>query len=342
MKYSLIILSSILFMVSCSHQTKTSETENRNIKGKPHGLDAKLTDYTYPFEVKNFDIEDQKQKLSMAYMDIQAGKDTKKTIVLLHGKNFSGAYFHELILGLNQEGYRVIVPDQIGFGKSTKPQSYQYSFEALAQNTNKLLQSLGIREHFLLGHSMGGMLAVRYTLMYPENVKKLFLINPIGLENYKELTSYRNIADNYQAELRQTPESLREYQLKFYYDNKWNPDFDQWLEIPVGWVTGPDKELIAWNAALTSDMIFTQPVVNELTKLKAPTILLIGNRDTTAIGKTWASEKNQKIMGNYKNLGKITNKAIPKSKLIELQGLGHLPFVENFEVFWKRFEKEIR
>jgi pimeloyl-ACP methyl ester carboxylesterase len=56
----------------------------------------------------------------------------------------------------------VIAPDQMGFGKSSKPFGYQYSFALLAQHTRALLASLGIERCAVLGHSTGGMLAVRY------------------------------------------------------------------------------------------------------------------------------------------------------------------------------------
>jgi len=46
----------------------------------------------------------------------------------LHGKNFSGAYWQDTMTALLAEGYRVVAPDQIGFGKSSKPAHFQYSF----------------------------------------------------------------------------------------------------------------------------------------------------------------------------------------------------------------------
>lgn len=328
--------------VSDSATNLNNTIEAANAAASKEGFDSLLSSYTYPFEVKYFEFKSQNQKMKMAYMDIPSGRETYKTIVLFHGKNFSGAYFHELILGLNQEGYRVIVPDQVGFGKSTKPTSYQFSFQTLASNTNQLLKSLSIQEHYLLGHSMGGMLATRYALMFPQDVKKLFLINPIGLEDYKVLTGYKTVDEHFQAELQQTPESIKDYQLVHYYDRKWKSDYERWIEIPIGWLKGPDRELIAWNSVLTADMIFTQPVIYEFPLLKVPTVLIIGNRDTTAIGRAWAAPDKQKQMGNYKVLGKQTSQAIPGSKLYELPGLGHLPFIENFELFWKSFVKELR
>ena len=81
-------------------------------------------------------------------------------------------------------GYRVIAPDQIGWGKSSKP-DIRYSFQLLAANTAHLLDTLHVTKAVVLGHSTGGMLAVRFALMYPERVSQLILEDPIGLEDYR-------------------------------------------------------------------------------------------------------------------------------------------------------------
>lgn len=107
-------------------------------------LDINLTNYEYPFPVKFLDINNQRQALKMAYMDIKPENYNNKNIVLLHGKNFNGAYWETTIKALTKEGFRVIVPDQIGFGKSTKPDNFQYTFQQLAENTKTLLEHLGI------------------------------------------------------------------------------------------------------------------------------------------------------------------------------------------------------
>src|SRR5690554_4366981 len=148
-------------------------------------LDIMLTNYEYPFKVDYFHFNSQQQDLKMAYMDIQPKDSNGKVVVLLHGKNFNGAYWKTSVDALTSEGYRVIVPDQIGFGKSSKPHSYQFSFQQLAINTKELIDYLSIDKISVLGHSMGGMLATRFTLMYPDNVEKLILENPIGLEDWK-------------------------------------------------------------------------------------------------------------------------------------------------------------
>lgn len=134
-------------------------------------LDINLSNYQHPFEVHFLELTSQNQDLKMAYMDIHPEEPNGKTVTLLHGKNFNGAYWKTTIEALTKEGFRVIVPDQIGFGKSSKPTSYQYSFQQLAENTKSLLEKLELNSTLLLGHSMGGMLATRFTLMFPQLVE---------------------------------------------------------------------------------------------------------------------------------------------------------------------------
>jgi pimeloyl-ACP methyl ester carboxylesterase len=296
-------------------------------------LDINLSNYNYPYPVSYFAFKSQNEDLKMAYMDVQPKTPNGKTAVLLHGKNFNGAYWKTTIARLTAEGFRVIVPDQIGFGKSTKPAHYQYSFQQLAQNTKAVLDQLNIDKIYLLGHSMGGMLATRFTLMYPENVEKLVLENPIGLEDWKLVAPYVPIDKQYQTELKTSFDTAKQYQLKNYYDGKWKPEYDEWVYLLTGWVKDKDYPVVAWNNALTSDMVFTQPVCYEFGNIKAPTLLIIGTRDRTAIGKQNVPKEVQATMGQYQKLGKDTQKKIPNAKLIELDNVGHLPHIEAFERF---------
>lgn len=297
-------------------------------------LDAELTNYQYPFEVHFLQLISQKNNLKMAYMDVIPKVANGKTIMLLHGKNFNGAYWEKTAKDLSDKGFRVIIPDQVGFGKSSKPQNYQFSFSQLADNTKAILDHLKIDKTIVLGHSMGGMVATRFTLLYPEKVEKLILENPIGLEDYKTFASYQTIDQAYQSELKNTAASYKNYQLKFYYDNKWKPEYQPWLDLIAGWTLHPDYPKVAWDAALTSDMIYNQPVCYEFKNIKIPTLLIIGTRDRTAIGKDRAPEELQPKMGQYQELGKKTQQQIPGSKLVEIENVGHLPHIESYDKFW--------
>ncbi|MGB4415800.1 MAG: alpha/beta hydrolase [Paludibacter sp.] len=323
MKTNILILLAITTFSTCFSQDKLV------------ALDKDLATVDYPFEVKFHPLQSQGQDLKMAYVDVLSPNPNGKTVVLLHGKNFNIAYWEQTIKALSKQGFRVIAPDQIGFGKSTKPANYQYSFQQLALNTKSILDSLKINKIMVLGHSMGGMLATRFALSYPEMTDKLILENPIGLEDYKVLASYQTIDANYQGELKNTVESYRDYQLKYYYDNTWKPQYDRWLNLLAGWTLHKDYPIVAWNAALTTDMIFTQPVVYEFGNIKCPTLLIIGTRDRTAIGRERAPKDIQPKMGLYNELGKKTQKAIPNSILVELDNVGHLPHIESFDRFIK-------
>ncbi len=292
-----------------------------------------LENVEYPFPVHYIRLQIQGEALKMAYMDVAAGKPNGKTVLLLHGKNFNGAYWERTAKDLAQNGYRVVIPDQIGFGKSSKPQRIQYSFQLLAQNTRAVLDSLAVQQVCVLGHSMGGMLATRFALLYPERTEKLILENPIGLEDWKVKVPYQSVDDWYREELQQNYAKIKNYQQTNYYDGKWTPEYDRWAQLLAGWTTNIDYPKIAWNSALLYDMIFTQPVCYEFENVRAPTLLLIGQRDRTAIGKNKAPEAVKNSLGDYPVLGKLTARKIKNAQLVELEQVGHLPHIEAYDRF---------
>jgi len=321
----------IISLLLCLAFTLNLKAQNDSLRN----LDINLENYQYPFPVKFLPLTIQKEKLKMAYMDVQPQNAIGKTIVLLHGKNFNGAYWEQTARALTQSGFRVIIPDQIGFGKSSKPDHFQYSFHQLAANTKQILDTLKISKAIILGHSMGGMVATRFALMYPEIVEKLILENPIGLEDYKLKVPYQSVDKWYQSELKSNFESIKKYQLTSYYDGKWKDQYTRWVNLSAGWTLNKDYPKVAWNNALTYDLIMTQPVVYELQNIKAPTLLIIGQRDRSAVGKNYASQEDQKTLGNYPELGKKTHNLIKSSELVELDNIGHLPHIEDFERFIK-------
>jgi len=119
-------------------------------------LGVELENYEYPYPVEYMQLDVQGKELKMAYMDVHPDHPNGKSIMLMHGKNFTGAYWAQTAEDLSKAGFRVIIPDQIGFGKSSKPVDIQYSFQMLAQSTKAILDSLGVEKTSVLGHSMGG------------------------------------------------------------------------------------------------------------------------------------------------------------------------------------------
>jgi pimeloyl-ACP methyl ester carboxylesterase len=318
----LIFISSLLL-------ASTAEAQQQTII--PYDID--LTNYQYPYPVQFISLHIQGEDLKMAYMDVKPSNANGHVVVLLHGKNFNGSYWGQTAKVLAENGYRVIIPDQIGFGKSSKPQHIQYTFQLLCQNTKAILDSLGIKTIYLLGHSMGGMVATRFVLMYPGSVEKFILENPIGLEDWKTKVPYQSVDQWFQIELKEDYTSFKKYEQESYYHGTWKPEYEELLNVEAGWTLSKDYARIAWNSALTYDMIYTQPVCYEFENVKSPTLLIIGQLDRTAMGKNLVTEDVRKTLGNYPELGKWTHGKIKGSQLVELDGLGHVPHIEAFDRF---------
>jgi len=113
------------------------------------------------------------------------GEARKGTVLFLHGSgpgasgysNFKGNYPY-----LNEHGYRTLVVDLFGYGYSDKPEDGVYDLGALAGHMRGVIDALGVEKVSLVGNSMGGAIAIRFALDYPERVEKLVLMAPGGIE----------------------------------------------------------------------------------------------------------------------------------------------------------------
>jgi pimeloyl-ACP methyl ester carboxylesterase len=291
-------------------------------------LSAQTLNYSYPVKFLSLSIEQQTVK--MAYMDVPSSKPNGKAVLLLHGKNFNGYYWKDVIAFLTDNGFRVIVPDQVGWGRSDKPDVH-YSFHLLAANTKSLLDTLGIQKINVIGHSMGGMLATRFALMYPQTVEKLIYENPIGLEDYKTFVPYHSVDEQYNNELKANFESLKKYQQSYY--PEWKPEYDQYVTAQYEALQTPDFKTATWASALTYQMIYEQPVVYEFKNVAIPTLIIVGQEDRTIVGKNLLSREVIAQHGNYPQLGKWLQRQIKNSKLEELKGVGHIPHIQSLERF---------
>lgn len=293
-------------------------------------LGADLQRFAYPAPVRWFDTTSQGGAVQMAYLDYPPrGTATGSPVVLLHGKNFCAATWDETGRGLAAAGRRVIAPDQVGFCKSSKPAGYQYSFHALAALTKGLLDRAGAGKVVLVGHSTGGILAVRFALLYPERVERVVLVNPLGLnDTLAEGVPYADLATLRAEEAKTDAASIRAYQQRTYYHGQWKPAYDRWVAMLAGQYAGPDGDRVRDAQARLSDMIQTQPVAAELPRLAVPVTLIVGQRDLTAYRANTAPAALRARVRTVPQAAEAAVRRIPDARLVRLDALGHSPQVE--------------
>jgi pimeloyl-ACP methyl ester carboxylesterase len=273
-------------------------------------MSINLEDVPYPHPVKYMPFSLEGQDVRMAYMDVApTGTANGKSVILLHGMNFFAEAWTETIEILRKEGYRVIAIDQIGYGRSSKP-IVHYSISTHAMNTKRLLDHLGIKVTDIVTHSMGGMVASRFSALYPDAVGNLAMINQIGLTDTRAGRPARDIMENYKGVLgRDYPEIVRG--MRNYYVN-WKPEYMKYVKIHYGWTQSGDWPRMAMVRAWQQHAIANDPVVYDWPHIKARTLVIGGEKDGP----------------NYPELAKRVADTVPNGQLYIIPGVGHNPQFE--------------
>ena len=293
---------------------------------EPYGIG--LEGFAYPYPVSLLPLNNDGEQVRMAYMDVSPAQPNGRTVMLLHGRNFPSSYWAPVITTLNNAGYRVVVPDQIGFGKSSKPAS-DLHFDTLARNTIALLDHLQIAKADIVAHSLGGMLGVRIARAYPDRVQHLLLAAPIGLEDYRLYvppTPTEKILEN---EDKLTADGYRK-QLETSYSLKLPPEqvtpfIDARFNIKGG------SEYPRWLRAFvnSAQMIYREPVVHEIPLVSQPTLFIMGADDHNAPGKPNAPEALRPKMGQNAELAKALAAKMPDASAEVIPNAGHLVFLDE-------------
>ena len=293
-----------------------------------------LEEYEYPYPVEFLPLTNDLQNVQMAYMDIPPSvQPNGQTVLLIHGKAFGGYYFHGVIEALTRAGYRVIAPDQIGWGKSSKPDIH-YSFHLLAANTATLLDHLGVCQVAVLGHSTGGMTATRFALMNPNRVTHLVLEDPLGLADYRTGIPPQSEETLYKHELRWTdPATIRDYVADYFV----RPDpkvYEPLADVLIRVTLGPDYPRWARAAALTFQMIYQQPVRYEYYRLAPPTLLVVGAEDHVVPLGNYAPPAEVARLGDFVGLSTAAAQDIPRATHVVIPECGHIPHLEHPDQFF--------
>jgi pimeloyl-ACP methyl ester carboxylesterase len=275
-----------------------------------------MEDVPYPHAVRFIQFSIYDEDVRMAYMDVSPeGQPNGRTVVLLHGMNFFGEYWAGPIDVLRKEGFRVVVPDQIGFGRSSKP-VIPYNFHDMARNTKRLLDTLGITRAAVVGHSMGGMLAARFATQYPAVTERVVIYNPIGLTDTRFDRPWTDTEDAYRRVLNTTYQSASAGIRRYFAHNPaaWKPEYEKYVRIHYGWTLSGDWPRFAMVRARIQQMTYLDPVVHDWAHIQAPTLAIGGQEDGA----------------NFAERMKFIAESVPggKGRLQLIPGVGHVPHFE--------------
>ena len=275
----------------------------------------------YPYPSKYLDISVYDQDVRISYMDVAPTvAPNGRTVLLLHGNNFGGFYFKAIIDGLTKAGFRVITPDQIGYGRSSKPMT-PFNFNSQARNTWRILQHEKVERVMVIGHSMGGMLAARFATQFPKAVERVVIYNPIGLTDGRFDRPMTPIDEAYKSNLKTDYQSTRAGLGRYvaHDPTKWNDEFESYTRIRYSWTLSSDWPRLAMVQALIGQMLYADPVVYDWAHIQVPT-LAFGGAEDMLLGPA----------KNFQDRMAFLAKAVPNGngRLLLLPGLGHVPHLE--------------
>lgn len=231
---------------------------------------------------------------------------TGEPLMLLHGFAADKDNFTRVAAYLTSR-YRVIVPDQVGFGESSHLLNGDYRSEAQADRLHQLALALGIRRIHLGGSSMGGQISMAYAAKYPADVSSLWLLAPAGVWSAPKSELARLTQEQGRNPLIARNEDEFAQMVDFVMND---PPF-----VPRVILNVMAQERIQ-NVALASH-IFGQSVTDSIEErirgTPVPTLIVWGDRDR-ALNVDSAD---------------VLHKLMPRSHVIVMPGIGHLPMMER-------------
>ncbi len=231
---------------------------------------------------------------------------TGEPLMLLHGFGADKGNF-TLIARYLTPRYRVIIPDHIGFGESAHPADADYTSAAQARRLRSLAQALGITGIHLGGSSMGGHISMAYAAAFPGEVKSMWLLDPGGVWSAPK------------SELKKIISETGKNPLMAATEDEFIAIFDFVMNDPPP-IPGPMLRVMARERINNFELegrIFKQitadSVENRIKGSPVPTLIVWGKEDR-AINPATAD---------------ILHGLIPKSEVIIMPGIGHLPMLED-------------
>jgi len=238
-----------------------------------------LAEIEYPYPVSYLDFRVYNQDARIAYMDVApVGQANGRSVIFNHGGLYYGWYWKAQVEALRNEGYRVIVKDRLGWGKSSKP-SIPYSISLWASDNLRLMDHLGIQQAALVGHSIGGQMVTRFAFLYPERITHLVTVNQVGLTDNRYGRGFRPLTGEVSAtpDMGEVYASLLEWAEENYVT--WKPEFIEHMRIRYGNRLSPDWPQLSYINSLTGQLRGMDTVVNDWQYIQTKTLIIGGEQD---------------------------------------------------------------
>jgi pimeloyl-ACP methyl ester carboxylesterase len=275
-------------------------------------ISINLEEIQYPYPVRFFNLNLFGQDVRIAYMDVApAGKANGQTVLLLHGGSYYGWYWKAQIEALTKAGFRVVVEDRLGWGKSSKP-ILPYSISLHASNTVALLDHLSVAKAAVVGHSIGGQMATRVAFLYPDRITHLVMVNPVGLTDGRAGRGYRPFDGKVDAQ----PDLQAAYEADVRTDLSryvvWRPEYLEHLRIRHGVRLSAEWPRLAYVRELGGNLRSIDSTVNDWPHIRTKSMILAGQEDGP----------------NFANNARRAVKILPNAELVLFPGVGHNPHEE--------------
>lgn len=226
-------------------------------------------DLAYPMQTRSLDVDG----VEVAVSDSGSGG---RTLILIHGLGSYMPVWSRNIEGLAR-GNRVVAIDLPGYGRSAK-KNFQYSMEFFARVVDGVIEKMGLSHPILMGHSMGGQIAMTHALLFPKKAEALLLLAPAGLETFAEGEG-RWLAEVSTKDLFRltTPEGVYANYVNNFYDMPKEARF--MIEDRVRVIGGPDFDDYCYAVSRSVAAMIDGPVWARLGEIDVPALVIFGEQD---------------------------------------------------------------
>lgn len=292
-----------------------------------------LEGYAYPHPVAFLPLEHGGHAVRMAYMDVApTGRANGRTVLLLHGRNFPAGYWAPTIKALTAAGYRVVAPDQVQFGKSSKLDDVPVRFDRMVEDTAALLDHLKIDKVDVVAHSMGNHVGVRWALAHPGRTGRLAMYGPVGLEDYRLYTPAVPLEKLVADDEAKGAEAYLNELMTSYGLTLPREAMKPFVDLREGLKRSGEWPRYARSFAFSAVAIRDQPYLQDLPKISVPVLMLAGERDRTAPGKAYAKPEDKPKFGHVLARAQALAPTLPNAR-VEAFDAGHLLHLERTERF---------